>query len=206
MIEAELHSAFCWDCDNCGKENFVRAIEGNVTEPAMQADLDNIHLDLVAPAPIESLEKGSAWTPYLIQRVSLMPHQVTCSECGNTFVAKVFESYDEEIELDNSPDLSDARINGYEKHQQEIINAIAEAGGKLHQKQFDQRLNIKLWHELCREDEMQCTFKVDHIYPWIQLVQLMVVIGRIVADGESPNVVYYDAEQNHWPEIPSIVK
>ena len=50
----ELHPAFVWDCDDCGRENFVRSIVGEFDDSfvngpfechaaSMQADSTRIH-------------------------------------------------------------------------------------------------------------------------------------------------------------------
>lgn len=95
MTDTELHAAFCWDCDNCGKENFVRAIEGDIDEAAMEAQLDQIVPELIA-TEAEELDDGSMMSPFFVQRICLMPATVCCTFCGSTFTSTVYMQEDEE--------------------------------------------------------------------------------------------------------------
>lgn len=88
-MSQELHGAFVWDCDECGQENFVRAIEGQIDEPAMQEG-DPVGF-LVAGDEVKTDEEevsGSAW---MQQRIILLPAMVTCSSCKNIFPTHVWE-------------------------------------------------------------------------------------------------------------------
>lgn len=85
----ELHSAFVWDCDHCGRENYYRAIEGNIDEAALEAADDEwIDPHLVAPEAREKGE-GEMEADYLVQRIAIAPQYVTCTHCGETFAAEI---------------------------------------------------------------------------------------------------------------------
>jgi predicted nucleic acid-binding Zn ribbon protein len=66
--KAELHPAFVWDCDDCGRENFVRAIVGEFDDDIMQQMRD---------------EHGI--TDYEMGDWHSMPISVECSHCGTIF-------------------------------------------------------------------------------------------------------------------------
>lgn len=82
MATAELHGAFVWDCDECGKENFERAVEGNIDEAALMADENRIHGELVAFGVEGEGEDRAA--DMLMQRILVAPETVTCKHCGQT--------------------------------------------------------------------------------------------------------------------------
>ena len=69
-----LRPAFCWDCDECGRENFARAVVPEFSAEDLQA-MRNEH-------GIEPWEAGDFVT---------MPPTVTCSHCGVVFSAVPFE-------------------------------------------------------------------------------------------------------------------
>jgi hypothetical protein len=95
-MNAELHGAFVWDCDECGHENFVRGIESNLDEAcarAVSVDLIDVHFDAVA----EPDETGYAESRHIITRVVLAPRHVTCRSCGRTFESELLvEGCDED--------------------------------------------------------------------------------------------------------------
>jgi len=68
MRTVELHAAFMYDCDECGKENFVRAITPEVEEHE-RAEL------------FEAM--GISDEDDLIP--TLVPIEVTCIHCGTMF-------------------------------------------------------------------------------------------------------------------------
>jgi len=64
----EVHTAWVWDCDDCGRENYERAA-------TLEASEDEI-AELRDDYGVQSWETGDfvAW-----------PDQVTCVHCGETF-------------------------------------------------------------------------------------------------------------------------
>ncbi len=81
MLEsAELHSAFVWDCDACGQENFCRAIEGNIDEAALR-DADEDRIDAHLEADEWTMSDEAYFSPILIQRIALTPKVVKCCQC-----------------------------------------------------------------------------------------------------------------------------
>lgn len=94
MHKAILHAAFAWDCEHCGKENFARAVEGNLDEPIALAsgqEQVSIHLETVSEDPEHCRE-----SPMLIARVAIGPKYVACSSCGTSFVAELDHTIEEE--------------------------------------------------------------------------------------------------------------
>lgn len=82
MGEVELHDAFIWDCDDCGRENTVRCI------PVLDADIDlseeqedQIREDL-GMHPWESIEPEA-----IAQALVRIPYEVTCKYCEASFHA-----------------------------------------------------------------------------------------------------------------------
>lgn len=80
---AELHGAFRFDCPDCGRENFVRAIEGNIDEAALAADENQIEGHLEALEPEE--RDGMMEAQVLVQRILLVPRHVKCQHCSRSF-------------------------------------------------------------------------------------------------------------------------
>lgn len=69
----ELHNAFVWDCDDCGRENFVRAVIAELTKE----DVD--HMIAEYGGDREEWETGR-WTT--------RPDEVSCEHCGAEFVVE----------------------------------------------------------------------------------------------------------------------
>jgi hypothetical protein len=88
-MKAELHGAFVWDCDNCGAENFVRAVEGNLDEEHMNEICGEPMSRFVAPEHDIDDETGECSAALLLSQVLLAPRHVSCKSCGNSFVADV---------------------------------------------------------------------------------------------------------------------
>ena len=78
---AELHQAFAWDCEKCGRENFVRSIVAN---PPPDEYLDSLKAIGVLESwqTLEDLPEGAG---VIFQTC---PSAVTCAHCGSTFAAK----------------------------------------------------------------------------------------------------------------------
>jgi len=87
-METELHSAFVWDCDECGAENFERAIEGNIDEAALENAEPQVLPELLA---IDAKDHGDGMmeAPLLVQRISIVPEYVICRSCRKTFTTTV---------------------------------------------------------------------------------------------------------------------
>lgn len=64
----ELHPAWRFDCDECGRENFVRVIVGQFDEQTLE--------ELRTEHGIQPWEAGD-WLS--------MPSSVTCEHCGQHF-------------------------------------------------------------------------------------------------------------------------
>jgi len=84
MQTAEIHSAFVFDCDNCGRENMVRAIEATMGDAAAKrvaSSQVSLHYDTVG----EVREDGTVDAAYVITRVCIAPPQVECAACGTRY-------------------------------------------------------------------------------------------------------------------------
>lgn len=64
----ELHPAFVWDCDNCGRENFVRSIVGEFDEETMR-----------------EMREEHGITEYECGEWHTAPRSVKCRYCGSAF-------------------------------------------------------------------------------------------------------------------------
>lgn len=99
MSIVELHPAYVWDCDECGVENFERAIEGDLNEPIMQAlDHEEEAIDAVLTMhATQSVSSGEIRddgaelmnAAALVGVISVLPKHVTCKSCGNVFAADI---------------------------------------------------------------------------------------------------------------------
>lgn len=74
MNRIELRPAYVWDCDHCGRENFVSC---RVAEMS-----DEEQAELREEMGVEAFEEG-AWC--------LMPESVTCDHCGAKFETQHFK-------------------------------------------------------------------------------------------------------------------
>lgn len=70
MQKVWLHPAFVWDCEECGRENFCRAVRADCDEETLAFAKERIGV-----APDEEGEFLQA------------PTHVTCAHCGITFDA-----------------------------------------------------------------------------------------------------------------------
>jgi hypothetical protein len=66
---AELHPAYVWDCEDCGSENFQRAIVRSLTEDEQQEILE-----------------GSELSATFVHCAGV-PNNVICKVCGSKFVS-----------------------------------------------------------------------------------------------------------------------
>jgi len=94
MDTIELHGAFSWDCDNCGRENFVRAIGGNLDEAAMKEMLGEPVQNLIAEEKnidlISDDDSSRCESRYLITQLLVSPKTVTCWHCGTEFETEIY--------------------------------------------------------------------------------------------------------------------
>ena len=87
MKTVELHQAFVWTCDECGRENFARCVtltSEQVRHMVSQATRDEVESQ--RQAMIEQgreelgemdVEAAGSWL--------VAPESVTCQHCGETF-------------------------------------------------------------------------------------------------------------------------
>ena len=68
MDSVELHPAFIWDCNECGRENLTRTVLGDF-------DQETLH-DMREQHGITEYESGDWYTA---------PTTVRCRYCGGTF-------------------------------------------------------------------------------------------------------------------------
>lgn len=88
MIEVELHPAFAWDCDECGRQNFVCAI----MPPYRSLIEENLVYHALDIEPDEGFPV-------------MAPCIVTCAHCKTEFKTDVKQIYgdpEEEEEEDGS--------------------------------------------------------------------------------------------------------
>lgn len=64
----ELHLAFVWDCDDCGRENFTRSITKEISEEEKQEMCERYGIDDLPPGVLMSA-----------------PEVVVCKHCGSEF-------------------------------------------------------------------------------------------------------------------------
>ena len=77
--KARLLSAYVWDCDNCGAENFERSIVAEMCDDDREEMFRQFHdLDQWAELP-------SNWRDF---QMVTRPDEVTCSECGMRYEAE----------------------------------------------------------------------------------------------------------------------
>lgn len=95
-MTVELHPAFHWDCDECGREQFIRAYEGNLEEPAMARfvgqDCDIVS-DYVIPGDEQRItedgDEERIESDFVVNRVIVAPKQVQCVHCGAAFMTTI---------------------------------------------------------------------------------------------------------------------
>lgn len=71
----ELHAAFTWTCEDCGRENFARAVQ---LEPEQVREL--VPEDLQDDAEAMREEIGGDWC--------LAPRWVRCPHCGARYATR----------------------------------------------------------------------------------------------------------------------
>ena len=89
----ELHSAWVWDCDECGLENFNRGSEGDIGDPAFECG--DVTLSFLADGLSQIAETGDPQGMILRSRLTLFPTDVQCRHCGAEFETDVKEIFGE---------------------------------------------------------------------------------------------------------------
>lgn len=91
MKSIELHSAYVWDCDHCGGENFLVAVETDLDEPSAKAVLREGRDSMVVIDPQFGciVDDDAAGTNWMVARVVLAPKFVTCEHCGTEFATEL---------------------------------------------------------------------------------------------------------------------
>lgn len=68
METIEMHPAFTWDCDTCGREQFTRAVR-----PEMSSE------------DREELHRQHGVDPHTGGELLMLPMVVVCRDCGSRF-------------------------------------------------------------------------------------------------------------------------
>ena len=76
MKKVELHCAYEWTCDECGRSSFVRAITVEMTPEDIR--------DMIA-------EYGGDGEEWQTGNWMTRPREVTCEHCGATFETEEWE-------------------------------------------------------------------------------------------------------------------
>lgn len=79
----ELRTAYAWDCDACGRENFCRAVVAEFSEEETK--------EIREDHGIQPWEEGMFVT---------IPEEVACGFCGAEFETKDFRDNDDEEDGD----------------------------------------------------------------------------------------------------------
>ena len=78
MLIIELHPAFSWDCAECGRENFQRAIS-RFLDPN-----DPVEASIIREA--HGIAEDDEIPPSRQCRVKTIPEKVTCKHCNMQFL------------------------------------------------------------------------------------------------------------------------
>lgn len=92
-MTTELHAAWCYDCDECGKENFVRAVSGDAYEAVMMLDeAEQESLDVLQAEEADTENplstENEKYTRLLYRDIVIAPKYVTCGHCGHKQAAE----------------------------------------------------------------------------------------------------------------------
>lgn len=79
MSIVNLSPAYVWDCEECGRENFQRAVSVKL-DPNDDGDAETIRR-------IHGLSEGEPIPPTLGVGMMTRPSRVTCKHCGAEFEA-----------------------------------------------------------------------------------------------------------------------
>ncbi len=85
---AELCSAFVWDCEHCGEENFIRAVEGELDEQDIEACL---------PFLVAENEMAEGVFELMHQKIAILPDRVSCKGCKRIYRSVVQMPEDDEL-------------------------------------------------------------------------------------------------------------
>ena len=86
----ELHSAYVWDCPDCGRENFQRAVTFYL-DPKDEADAEALR-ELYGE-DVDEIPEGH------IPTAESYPNRVTCKHCEKEFeTAPLFSGDDDDLE------------------------------------------------------------------------------------------------------------
>ena len=99
FAEVELHDAFIWDCDLCGKENLIRIVRGGAKHK-----LDDDHLAELRQQL--ELEEWQEIPQEALDSVIAVPEHVTCSHCNAIFAAQM-PDFLESLQADDDDDEDD---------------------------------------------------------------------------------------------------
>jgi predicted RNA-binding Zn-ribbon protein involved in translation (DUF1610 family) len=78
-ILIELHDAFMWDCDNCGKENIHRTIRCSSPEQLSKEEREMLRQQL-------EIESWEDIPPDEVRSLIAFPFRVTCKDCDTSFL------------------------------------------------------------------------------------------------------------------------
>lgn len=80
MTTVELHAAFVWTCDDCGRDNFTRGVTvaPESIDPGDLPDARNADAEAIG----EWLESGGGGD------FLMAPDAVTCGHCGSRFATE----------------------------------------------------------------------------------------------------------------------
>ncbi|HVL14133.1 MAG TPA: hypothetical protein VM529_16300 [Gemmata sp.] len=97
MSIVNLSPAYVWDCEDCGRENFQRAVSLKL-DPRDDGDAETIRR-------MHGLSEGEPIPPTLGVGMMTRPNRVTCKHCGTEFEAA--DSGSEDCSDDGEDFLSD---------------------------------------------------------------------------------------------------
>lgn len=96
MKTVELHSAYIFDCPDCGNENLIHAVECDLEEPIARAIIDGDSQDVLDPQ-FGAIGREGGTADWIVSRVVVAPPRVRCGYCREEF----------ETELPDGPTVDD---------------------------------------------------------------------------------------------------
>lgn len=94
----EIHSAWVWQCDCCGRENFTRGLEGDIYEPAIEHAGPQKYLICFHGCDGECEHACDGEMNCLGTRIVADPCVVECRYCGREFFTEVWCREEEDDE------------------------------------------------------------------------------------------------------------
>lgn len=85
MRQIDLHQAFMWVCEDCGRDNFERAV---VIGPERYAEFGIKHVAEQALEAVSSLKNEYAGGIEYDYTLVTNPDHVTCKHCGAQFESR----------------------------------------------------------------------------------------------------------------------